>query len=166
MLVTHEHQDHYYPEALKEFAGYGARIITNSSITSKLREFDVDSEALKPGDSTDVSVISIKATDSPHGALPVPVPENIGFVIDNRLFITGDSLLPVMHAEVAFIPITAPWMKLTEAVEFTKKINPNIAVPVHDGFMKYPFALNLFTKVISEAGIQVKAGNPGESFEI
>lgn len=49
---------------------------------------------------------------------------------------------------------------------FVKKLNPKIAVPIHDGFMKYPFALIMFEKALSETGIGVKAKLPGESVEI
>ncbi|MBI2667063.1 hypothetical protein HYX13_05615 [Candidatus Woesearchaeota archaeon] len=50
---------------------------------------------------------------------------------------------------------------------FTKRIKPKVAVPIHDGFMKYPLSsLNRFDKVISEAGILVKAKLPGESVDV
>jgi len=168
VLITHEHPDHFYLEALGEIKKAGARIITNKSVSSKLKEINIDSEVLSPGESIDVSGISVKAVDCPHGILPIPVPENIGFLIQDKVFHPGDcvTVRDIKNVEVLLSPFVAPWTKLIESVEFTKIINPKIVVPIHDGFMKYDFALNVFTKVISEAGIEVFSKNPGESFTI
>ncbi len=168
VLITHEHPDHFYSEALALIKKGGARIITNGSVASKLNEVGIDSDVLQTGDTNKVDGVSIRAIKCPHGIIPIPVPENTGFIIQEKVFHPGDSLVTkgVKNIQVYMTPITAPWMKLTEGVEATKVIKPKVSVPVHDGFMKYPFALNIFTKVITESGISVRAKDPGASLEI
>ncbi len=168
VLITHEHQDHYYPEALKIILQNGARCFTNKSLVPKMKEAGFSAEALLPGQMISIKGISILGTNSPHGINPLPVPENLGFVINGKVFHPGDSLEPdmVKSVDVLLAPITAPWMKLIEGVDFTKRLKPKIAIPIHDGFMKYPFALLQFEKVILEAGFQVPVKYPGEFVEI
>ena len=165
ILVTHEHQDHYFPEALKEIS---RRVITNSSLARKMKEAGINAEALSPGHTISIRDLSIHALDCPHGPLPVPCPENVGFLIDNKILAPGDSLESkgVKSPEVLLAPVIAPWMRVAEGIDFVKHVKPKVVVPVHDGFMKYPFALNMFSRVLEEAGFNVQAKNPGESFEI
>ncbi len=162
VLVTHEHQDHLHPQSLREI---GARIITNKSIAAKLKEEGINTEVLSPGKTVDVSGMKVRALDCPHGILPVPGPENTGFVLNDKIFHPGDCVtVKVPNIPILLVPVIAPWMRLVEGIDFTKSTKPKIAVPIHDGFMKYPFVANIFEKVISESGIQVKAKNAGESF--
>ncbi len=166
ILVTHEHQDHYYPEALKEI---NRKIITNRSLAQKMKEEGLNVEFLSPGVETSVNGISIRALDCPHGALPVPCPENTGFLIGGKVFAPGDSLVlhkEIQNVEVLLAPVIAPWMRVAEGIDFVKHVKPKVTVPVHDGFMKYPFALNMFCKVLEESGFNVQAKDPGMSFEI
>lgn len=34
--------------------------------------------------------------------------------------------------EVLFLPISGPWMKLAEAVDYLRRVAPVTAVPIHD----------------------------------
>lgn len=175
VLVTHEHQDHYFPDELKEFGG---KIITNASLAQKMKEAGIKADVLQKGKSLNIMGFSVSAFDCPHGSLPVPCPENVGFLINKvctdahsasfSLFAPGDSLefhKEVQNIDVLLAPVIAPWMRVAEGIDFVKRVKPKITVPVHDGFMKYPFALNMFSKVLEEAGFNVQAKDPGMSFE-
>ncbi|MBI2583897.1 MAG: MBL fold metallo-hydrolase [Candidatus Aenigmarchaeota archaeon] len=170
VLITHEHPDHFYPEALDEIRSSGARIITNKSLAPKIREKGMKADMLNPGEVTDVSGISVKAADCPHGILPVPVPENVGFVIQDKIFHPGDcTTIRGIQCDILITPCAAPWMRTIEGVKFAKSVRPKIAIPVHEGFMRDSFASrirDIFEKVVSESRIEIKAKNPGESFEI
>ena len=170
VLVTHEHQDHYFPDMLKKFNG---KIITNASLAEKMKEAGIEADVISKGKSVNVKEFSIHALKCPHGALPVQCPENAGFVIkDNAgksIFAPGDSLefhKEIQNIYVLLAPVIAPWMRVAEGIDYVKKVNPKIVVPVHDGFMKYPFATNMFCNVLAESKFNIQARNPGESFEI
>ena len=40
-----------------------------------------------------------------------------------------------MHVEVLLLPVSAPWMKLSEAAEYLQAVAPDIAVPIHDAIL-------------------------------
>jgi L-ascorbate metabolism protein UlaG (beta-lactamase superfamily) len=68
-----------------------------------------------------------------HTLVPV---RNTGFMIDDKFFYPGDSFyVPDQKVEILALPIAGPWMKLEEAIEYTKKINPKVVFPVHDGML-------------------------------
>jgi len=171
VFVTHEHQDHYFPDALKEFGG---KIITNASLAGKMHDAGIKADVIQKGKSLQIQDFSIRAINCPHGALPVPCPENAGFIIkennsEKRIFAPGDSLEfdeEVQGIDVLLAPVIAPWMRVTEGIDYVKRVKPKITVPVHDGFMKYPFATNMFCSVLADSGFNIQARNPGESFEI
>ena len=168
VLVSHRHPDHFDPKFLKEM---GKRIITNPALAKELREQGVEAEVMSYGDTIDIgkenNMTSLRALECPHGELPVPVPESVGFVIGERLYHPGDSLATKVSGMKAItVPIIAPWMRSLDCVAFAKDCAPEIAIPVHDGFMKYPFAQTLFTRGLENSGITIAAALPGESVEI
>jgi L-ascorbate metabolism protein UlaG (beta-lactamase superfamily) len=171
VLVTHEHPDHYYPEALKEIARQGARIITNKELATKMVKEGISAEALEAEKETAVGGLTVKGVHCDHGSLVVPTPANIGFLIDGRILHPGDciSVRGLREIEILFLPMIAPWMKMTEGVMFAKAVKPKIAVPIHEGFVKEPVASGwreVFSEALAAWGVEVKAKNPGESFEI
>ncbi len=153
VLVTHEHQDHYDPQALKVICKNGARLITNTSLAAKMKAEGLSAEILTAGKTMMVKGISIRGTRNPHGLLPIPIPECMGFVIQEKVYHPGDSLdSDIRSIDVLLAPIIAPWMCVVHGVEFVKKLHPKIVVPIHDGFMKHgEFHLsqnNLFMKFL------------------
>lgn len=164
VLVTHEHPDHLDIKSLSEILKDGADVISNRSVSIKIKKANLNSKILGYGEHVKIGDISIEGIQSPHGTNPIPMPENMGFLIQKNIFHPGDSLKVsnLKDVQVYIAPITAPWATLNTVVESTKKLAPKTVIPVHDGFMKYPFALDLFTKVITDSGIEVKARKPGE----
>ncbi len=172
VLITHEHPDHYYPEALRELAKNGARIVTNKELAAKMADIGIRAETIEQDQRIDVKGIPIVGVHCPHGSLPFPAPDNIGFKIDGKIFHPGDnaSVRGLRDIEVLFVPVAGPWVKVVEAVMLAKTLRPKIAVPIHDGMITDFFVQRLretiFGQPASEWGIEVKAANPGESFEI
>lgn len=157
ILITHEHADHCSLDAIKTIVKGGAKIIANSSVVAKLKEQGLVAKVIDIGQKIDFEGFSIEAFDCPHGELPIPVPKNTGFLIDGNIFNPGDSLEPKnmkTTPEVLLVPIGGPFLKLVDAIAFAKKISPRIAIPVHDGVLKYPaFPIDIFKKALTEAGI-------------
>ena len=72
-----------------------------------------------------------------HSSIP-PI-ANVGYFIANKLFYPGDALTnPKKPVEVLALPITAPWTKLDEVIDYSLAVKPNICFPVHDGNLKSP----------------------------
>lgn len=168
VLITHEHPDHLDVESLPKILEGDTPVISNKSVSTFLKKTNLDTKILNYGEKINIGGILVEGVESPHGTNPIPMPENIGFLIQKKIFHPGDSLkisnLPKVQVYLA--PVTAPWATLNNVVEATKNLAPKAVIPIHDGYMKYPFALDLFSKVISDSEIIVKAKNPGDSVTI
>ncbi|MDO8581382.1 MAG: MBL fold metallo-hydrolase [bacterium] len=148
ILLTHEHADHTYPEALKIIiAKSKPLIVTNAGVQKFLQTQGIASEVLGRGaerkiKGTSVDGVAMRGIACDHGIIAdfFPKVENIGFLIAGRLFHPGDCVAPSeeVHAEILAVPAAAPWMALREGVDFMKRVKPKVALPIHDAFLKHP----------------------------
>lgn len=159
LLLTHEHPDHTYPEALKVILQKSKPLIlTNAEVQNMLRNHGIESEILKPGDERIVvgeglsfarqkdspsgGGVTIRAVACDHGHIADHIPrvENVGFLIAGRLFHPGDCVAPPaqVRCEILAVPVAAPWMKISEGLEFVKKVKPKVAIPIHDAILRWP----------------------------
>lgn len=81
---------------------------------------------------------------------------------------------PFLHAKVGLpkpieilaLPVTAPWMRSAEAVDYAAELKPKICIPVHDAILKNPQAGHWLAKQILEPmGIEVRALELGKRME-
>ena len=58
--------------------------------------------------------------------------------MDGALLHPGDSFpaLPDgVEVDTLLLPVSAPWMKISEAVEYVRAVAPRRAVPIHDAIL-------------------------------
>lgn len=172
LLLTHEHPDHTYPEALKVILQKSKPIIlTNTGVQKVLREHGIESEVLARGEERTLHGVTIRAVACDHGHLAdhIPLPEQSGFLIANKLFHPGDCVSPSedVHAEILAVPVAAPWMKISEGLEFVKKIKPKVAIPIHDAILRWPERpwYTVFATGLEGSGIEFVPLKLGEARE-
>ncbi len=139
ILLTHRHPDHYYPDALKYFVSKNnVKIICNEEISDLLKKENIESEIVNPCEAKAAEGFTIQSFEAPHGCLPVEVPHNLAFLINNKFLHPGDSfeVKEVDGLEVLALPMSGPWATLTEGLEFAKRLKPKIVVPIHDAIIK------------------------------
>jgi hypothetical protein len=64
----------------------------------------------------------------------LPRVANLGFLVEDSVYHPGDSFDVPGGARVdtLFVPISAPWLKLSEAVDFVRAVAPRRAYALHD----------------------------------
>lgn len=160
VLLTHEHPDHYDPEALKAITqNRTPKIITHQALHKRLEAEGMTAIVIGEGDRIKERAFTIEALRAPHGALPIPAPFNLGYLINGTLFHPGDSLdfsLSKNPSALA-LPIAAPWLTLKDALTVAVRIKPQYVIPIHDAIIKdfmleriYGMCENILTK----AGIE------------
>jgi L-ascorbate metabolism protein UlaG (beta-lactamase superfamily) len=141
VLITHEHPDHFHIPSLKTVLDNNprARVITNHAVGELLKKEEIDHELLTHGEATTIAEVLFEGYGQKHVQIyPSVMPvENTGYFIDRKFFYPGDAFtVPDKKVEILALPVSGPWMKLGEAIDYGKKIKPLECFPVHDGMLK------------------------------
>jgi L-ascorbate metabolism protein UlaG (beta-lactamase superfamily) len=148
IVITHNHSDHLDVEALKIIVGNnpGVQIFTNHQIVEDLRQAGIAATLLEEG-SAIAGVFTVEAVPAPHERtlLADVFPSHAAYRVNGRVIHPGDSLsLETMSlwrgTEVLLFVASAPWMNERQAFDFVTAMQPKIAIPLHDGYIKEFFA--------------------------
>lgn len=169
ILFTHEHQDHYHVESLKIILENNpeAIIYSNSSVSELLDKEGVQHILVKNEDSISLGEISVSGIGEKHAQMhsSIPLSSNIGFFIDGRLWYPGDAFTdPKRKVEILALPVSGPWMKISEAIDYALLLKPKVAFPVHDG-TRFGSAHALPSKILPVEGIEFTPMIEGDTKE-
>ena len=145
VFITHAHFDHFSMKDIEKVRKDGTQIVAPVDVA---QEFSGNVTPVRPGDS--IEVAGVKATAVPayniaEERLEMHPKANgwVGYVIElrgNTYYHAGDTdhapELSDVKADVAFLPIGGTYtMDAREAGGLAKAISPQIAVPMHYGFV-------------------------------
>jgi L-ascorbate metabolism protein UlaG (beta-lactamase superfamily) len=136
VLVTHEHFDHVDVERLAK-AG-DVLVYAPATIVEKLSEAGVRTQTVALGDTFEAAGFSVRAVGGLHAEIYDGLPgcANLGYVIDGTLYHPGDSFfVPDAQVETLLVPLSGPWFKLAEAIDFVRAVKPVRAFPIHDAML-------------------------------
>ena len=138
VLVTHEHADHYDPEHLR---ATGAQVHTIAAVADRIRADAPDVadrlHVVAPGDVLDVGV-RVTVVGESHAVIHPDYPrvDNSGYLLDvggTTVFHPGDSLtVPGQRVDVLLSPVSAPWLKVGEAIDFVRAVAAPRTLAIHD----------------------------------
>ncbi|MBF4462000.1 MULTISPECIES: MBL fold metallo-hydrolase [unclassified Rathayibacter] len=146
VVITHEHADHWTAEQLERLraANPSLRIFGPAGVAAAAHGFDV--ETVAEGDVVRVGPFELRFFGSRHAVIhrTIPVVDNVGVLVDARLYYAGDSFtIPTgIDVDVLAAPAGAPWMKIAEAMDFVLDVAPRHAFATHE-------------RVLSEAGVSL-----------
>ncbi|KQV71450.1 MBL fold metallo-hydrolase [Nocardioides sp. Root122] len=139
VLITHEHADHVHPDHLR---GSDAPIWTIAAVERRLREEAPEVAervtVVRPGDRLEVSGVSVEVVGEKHAVIHPDYDrfDNSGYLLEaggRGLYHPGDALTPPPRAvDVLLAPVSAPWLKLSEAVDFVREVAAPTSLAIHD----------------------------------
>ncbi len=141
LLITHEHTDHFHIESVKEILKKNQpKIITNSAVKALLvKEGIVENiQVVEDGQSYQVGEVTFIGHGNKHAVIhaELPIVQNTGYFIGPRLFYPGDALYdPKKPIDILALPVAAPWLKISEAIDYALALAPKSVFPVHDGVL-------------------------------
>lgn len=141
VLITHEHADHLNVDALADALSkrLSVTIFTHPVVAAKLNSLAGVVTSVEAGQTFEAAGMTVKAYGGWHAEIHPDVPRvpNLGFLVNGSVYHPGDSFDVPTDAEVEtlFVPISAPWLKLSESVEFVRKVKPRRAFPLHDALL-------------------------------
>src|SRR6476469_8803443 len=136
ILVTHQHPDHADTERLPALvdANPQASLYADPQTAEQLGG---PSRAVNVGDEFSIGHLTVRGVGGKHAVIhpEIPVIDNISYLVGDtshaaRLMHPGDALFtPGEPVEVLATPAAAPWMKISEAVDYLRAVAPSRAVP-------------------------------------
>ena len=152
VLITHEHADHYLPDHLR---ATDAPVFTIDAVAAKIRE-DAPAVAervtiVAPGEEFDAG-LPVRAVGELHAVIHPEMPRfyNSGYVLtagDEKVYHPGDALTgPDEEVDLLCVPVSAPWLKTSEAIDFARAVKAPRNLAIHD-------------RIYSEAGLKIVDGH-------
>lgn len=170
ILITHEHGDHLDLTSLKVILKNNpdAKICTNPGVGKILQENKIEFTVLGHGQTAEFKGVSVEGVGQKHEVIYSSIPQihNTGFIVANRFFHPGDAfVIPGKPMEILALPIAAPWLKISEAIDYALQIHPKVCVPIHDGAIKSELIYQIAKKELESAGIKFLNPKSDESMD-
>lgn len=172
VVITHEHPDHWTPEHLSRISERNpdVRIFGPAGVVAAATDFDVTEVA--DGDEHEVAGFSLRFFGEKHAVIhpSLPVVDNVGVMVDDLLFYPGDAYtVPPVPVDTLAAPAGAPWLKISEAMDYVTAVAPKRAFPTHQMGLSQigqKMADARLSAVTEAASGQYFTLEPGESLDL
>jgi L-ascorbate metabolism protein UlaG (beta-lactamase superfamily) len=140
ILITHEHDDHVDYAKLPALLANnpGAVLVADRDTAAKLD----GARAVEPGDHFELGGATVDVVGGAHAPVYLHIPDctNAAYIVDGGAFYhPGDSyFVPPTTIDILALPISGPWVKVSDAVTFLKAVGPRVAVPMHEAALAHP----------------------------
>lgn len=174
VLITHAHFDHFQPEEIERVRKVGTKIVAPADVAE---EISGDVTAVAPGDSLEVAGVKVQAVPA-YNIAPDRLDKHpkangwVGYVLElggSTCYHAGDTdhlpELESVRTDIAFVPIGGTYtMDAREAGGLVRAMSPQIAVPMHFGFVVgSPSVAETFRR--AAAPVPVEVLTPEHPFE-
>jgi L-ascorbate metabolism protein UlaG (beta-lactamase superfamily) len=142
IVITHQHPDHVDTARLPALldANPGAALYADPQTAEQL---GAPCQPVQVGDELSVGGLTIRALGGRHAVIhpEIPVINNISYLVGDsehpaRFMHPGDALfVPDEPVDVLAAPASAPWMRISEAIDYLRAVAPARAVPIHQGII-------------------------------
>lgn len=173
VLLTHEHADHVDADRLADALAKRPQVSIHTHpdvVTKFAAQWGDAAVGVRPGDVFTAAGLPVRAYGGWHAVIHPDIPRvpNLGYLIDNSIYHPGDSFDVPEDAlvQTLFVPISAPWLKGSEAIDFVRAVKPRQAYALHDCLLSKE-GLGLMDGLLS-AQTQARYARlaAGESFEV
>ena len=149
VLITHEHPDHLDAERLRRT---DAPVFTIRAVADRLpADVRERTTVVTPGAALDVGV-PVTVVGEKHAVIHPELPhfDNSGYLLhlgDTLVYHPGDALTaPGQDIDLLLLPVSAPWLKAAECIDFAREVGAPRNLAVHDA-------------IYSEAGLAIVDGH-------
>jgi L-ascorbate metabolism protein UlaG (beta-lactamase superfamily) len=137
VLITHEHFDHFDEGRLRAAldASPALRVWTNGATAAKLDGAGGRVRAVGHGDVFDIDGIRVEVHGEWHAVIHPEIPRvgNVGFLVEDKVFHPGDAFtVPDRTVDTLMVPISGPWQKVAEVIDYVRAVGPARAYSVHE----------------------------------
>lgn len=140
VLITHEHADHCHIPSLQAIITNNPEVViyANQSTGLLLEKEDINYTLITEGSILDVKGVKVQTWNCEHADIfkeMTPV-LNTALFVENTLLFPGDAFYcPSVPVDTLALPVSAPWCKSSEVIEYARTIKPRQCFPVHDAVL-------------------------------
>lgn len=135
VVLTHQHPDHFDDSKLSDIVRRCPEVTVYAPDDTPLDHSHV---IATPGETVNVGNFTLTFAGGDHAIIDHSIPRirNIGVMINDLLYYPGDSFTqPDQPVHTLLLPVAAPWMKISEALDFIRAVRPQNVVPTHDAIL-------------------------------
>lgn len=135
IVLTHQHEDHWSPRTLDQILATnpGIPIFGPAGVAAAAADYDIT--VVAPGDTVQVGSFVLRFFGGVHAEIhrSIPLIDNVGVLVDDAFYYPGDSYAaPGVPVKVLAAPLGAPWLKISDAIDFVLEVAPAAAFGTHD----------------------------------
>lgn len=174
VLVTHQHPDHLdlarMPALLA--ANPAAQLLVDSGSAPQLAAAGIAHQVVEPGQQLELAGTTVEVIGGDHGVIhpDIPVVPNNGYLISDdtgTVLHPGDSFtVPAHDIDLLLLPTAAPWLKVSEAVDYLRAIAPPLAVPIHQAILATPEKYYGLFRELAPTGTDIQIAAHAEAMKI
>lgn len=138
VVITHKHVDHCNPDHVAAIAAANpaVQIFGTQQVAEALPDHDVT--IAQPGQSVQVGPFTLAFYGGQHATIlpSMPADQNIGVLVNNAFYYAGDSFVaPGVPVQLLALPVSAPWLKFSEAADFLTTVHPTTCFATHNAIL-------------------------------
>ncbi len=176
VFITHIHGDHLVVGNIEKIlrSNPDLAIVGSQEVLDELKDLGAKKIAVNAGDKLNLSIFEILVGGDNHAVIFQTSPcLNRSLVVNGKFYYSGDSFdLPtvgVESIELVTVPASAPWMKISEAMEFINKLKVKRVFSTHNALLSEfgeKAEYNWLKKATDEVGTELLVIKPGDSTEV
>jgi L-ascorbate metabolism protein UlaG (beta-lactamase superfamily) len=137
LLITHEHVDHIDGGVVRAALERDSalELWTVGAVAEDFASFGGRVHSVGHGDAFTAAGFDVHVHGREHAPIypGMPVVANVGFAVDGNVFHPGDAFtVPDEPVKTLLLPISAPWLKTSEMLDYAKAVRPQISYAIHD----------------------------------
>jgi L-ascorbate metabolism protein UlaG (beta-lactamase superfamily) len=135
IVITHVHDDHCSEPELEILLKNNpeAKIFGTGEVKSRLKSLETN--LVQHGDFFTVGDFTLEFFGDLHAEIhhSIPLVQNCAVMVNSELYYPGDSYTtPDRPVKILACPTSAPWLKISEVMDFLAEIKPEMCFPTHN----------------------------------
>ena len=139
VVYTHSHGDHVDSGNLDVLvkSNMGITVYAEAETMGELAGVDCKKITIDKTQTINESGFELSLYYIDHAVIWKTSPcKNVAVLVDDFYYYPGDTFYVIEKpAKIAGVPVSAPWLKLTEAIQFVHDVKAQKVMPTHNGLM-------------------------------
>ena len=172
VVVTHAHPDHCKAELLAQIQQISPEVKFFSAEEVAHANPEIPFTIVTPGQTLAAGDLQMTFYGGEHATIhPNIAPiQNIGVMVNDSFYYPGDSFVePHKPVKLLALPVSAPWLKISEVMDFVAAIKPASCFPTHNAILSpegQGIVDNLIGQACQQNGVMYTPLQPGQSTQL